>query len=700
MSRSRQNLHGCQIVEELSSNDGFVSYRVTSPEYGACRLLLAHPHARLAVKGDAAFFERADMLAKLELPGMVKILDAGFYQERVACLLPLCEGEPLYEYAATPTTVGKVLGLLHTIVESLAVAHAHGVCHGNLTPPLILINEEAQPLLCDFALSQLFVLDYNSGVDPRYCSPEQVRGEVATPASDIYNLGCIFYRLLSGSPPYTGKNNFSIATRHLEGDFPVLPDPFLKCSDLLAAMVRLIPSQRSTIEEVLRGFARLLGDEELCAVQCYAPDSISEAGFVAKDLVADISQEIVPLSSISSKVEALLREQQFSLADPEGEAAVPEVDKISSDSFDTPVPEKAQAGGGELRRYFILLLSGIIIGMSMFLGYSYYQDSLIVSDSLVVEPAYKSTLLDESLKAWEDRDLDGAEKGLKQLISSHPEDPRAYNNLAAVYAARGELDKARKFLDKGLATNPDYATIHQNLAAVYTEMARESYGKALQLESTDKRLPIQVFSSKGLLLLQRRDDQALGKTGGVIAAVPAGDDNKPAVVDSPAVSPSPVTETSIPAVTKPPNTSAADSSVKPVVPESQAGAPDSAITAMLPPVSDSYQVQEFLENWAASWSAHNVDRYLSFYDAAFEPSGGIARNEWETQRRRRLQAPGDIEIGLSDFQIRKDGDLYIVEVMQSYSSQRYSDVTRKQFTLVNNGAELKIIRENALEIMR
>ena len=715
MSQARKNLQGCQIVEELSANDGFVSYRVTSPDIGPCRLLLAHPHARLAVKGDAAFFDRAEQLSQLGLPGAATVLDAGFYQERVACLLPLCEGLPLYEYAARPANVGDRLLLVRTLVDNLAVAHARGICHGNLTPALILVDDQLQPLLCDFALSQLFVLDYNSGVDPRYCSPEQVRGEVATPASDIYNLGCILYRLLTGNPPYHGKNNFSIATRHLEGDFPELPESFAKCSELLAAMVRLTPSQRSTAPEVLGGLEGLLVDQELIAVPCGQPEDDAGADFAVDD-EAGLTTEDEPLSSISSKVEALLRDQQFD---------VPAAQKESverPERLDPPVAEQHNKKTGEYRRYVILLLVGILIGMSAFLGYSYWREGALAvpRDLTAGVSLYPVERLDESLKAWQDHNIATAEDTLSALIAEDPDDPRAYNNLAALYASQGKLEKAGKLLVRGLGTNQDYLTMHQNLGEVYAEMARESYGKALQLSASDKNLPLRVFSSQGLFLLQRDKDSAPGNSE-VIAEMPAPAAVEPSEVvssDSQTSALSPEDSgfdgvTSDDATSESEPTAMADEPVGASVESETAKVStpvtiDGASVENLPEGQDTAtedtnisQIREFLESWAASWTGRDVERYLSFYGEEFIPAGGLSRPEWVSQRRRRLQVPGEIQITLSDIKIADaDANGFTVEVMQSYQSPRYSDVTRKQFELLKTGTELKIISENALEIMR
>ncbi|MBW4048317.1 MAG: tetratricopeptide repeat protein [Proteobacteria bacterium] len=68
-----------------------------------------------------------------------------------------------------------------------------------------------------------------------------------------------------------------------------------------------------------------------------------------------------------------------------------------------------------------------------------------------------------------------------QLTEQYPELPEPYNNLAVLYAQRGDYEKARAALDMAIRTNPNYATAYENLGDVYAKLASQSYQKALQL---------------------------------------------------------------------------------------------------------------------------------------------------------------------------------------------------------------------------
>lgn len=108
----------------------------------------------------------------------------------------------------------------------------------------------------------------------------------------------------------------------------------------------------------------------------------------------------------------------------------------------------------------------------------------------------------------------------------------------------------------------------------------------------------------------------------------------------------------------------------------------------------------FLERWAAAWSAQDVEGYLGFYSTDFVPAGGLSREEWDRQRRERLQRPEDILVGLKEVEVRRQAEGFVqLEVVQDYASQRYSDRTRKLFDLRRQEGQWKIERERSLELI-
>jgi Flp pilus assembly protein TadD len=86
-----------------------------------------------------------------------------------------------------------------------------------------------------------------------------------------------------------------------------------------------------------------------------------------------------------------------------------------------------------------------------------------------------------------------------KLNEDYPELPEPYNNLAVLYAGQGQLGKALAALEMAIHANPDYATAHENLGDVYARLASQSYGKALQLDSTNAAIPPKLTLIRELL---------------------------------------------------------------------------------------------------------------------------------------------------------------------------------------------------------
>ncbi len=132
--------------------------------------------------------------------------------------MELVEGEHLLEWAdhrALPREAR--LRLFLQVCDAVQFAHQHLVVHRDLKPGNILVSRDGTPKLLDFGLAKL--LDVPSDertatvhrlLTPEYASPEQVRGERITTASDVYSLGVVLYRLLTGSLPYRTKTHSGV----------------------------------------------------------------------------------------------------------------------------------------------------------------------------------------------------------------------------------------------------------------------------------------------------------------------------------------------------------------------------------------------------------------------------------------------------------------------------------------------------------
>jgi len=259
---------------------------------------------------------------------------------------------------------------------------------------------------------------------------------------------------------------------------------------------------------------------------------------------------------------------------------------------------------------------------------------------------------------------DAAIDVFQKLTVDFPELPEPHNNLAVIYASRGEYDKARVALEQSIRTHPSYATAYENLGDVYAKLASEAYDKALRLDSSNA-------AAKNKLALVR---DLAGGAGASPAASPAAAavPVSHAAPESPRASPAPA-----PAVAPSLATSTASAQ--------EATAIAAAKTTTTPVAEPSAMPQEVLmavDAWAAAWARQDADAYLGAYAEDFRVPGGARRAEWEAQRRERVIAPKSISITLDDPRVvMEDKQRARVTFLQHYRSDRFKSSSRKTLVL-------------------
>lgn len=166
-------------------------------------------------------FERErEILARLEHPNIARLLDAGTTDEGVPFLvMEYIEGLPVDKFCAENSLdLNSRLKLFQKICGAVSFAHRNLIIHRDLKPSNIIVNEKGEPKLLDFGISKLLdaenaeersVLTMLGAMTPEYASPEQIRGETVTTATDIYSLGVVLFKILTGSHPFAlkGKTN-------------------------------------------------------------------------------------------------------------------------------------------------------------------------------------------------------------------------------------------------------------------------------------------------------------------------------------------------------------------------------------------------------------------------------------------------------------------------------------------------------------
>ncbi|MEM8993680.1 MAG: serine/threonine-protein kinase, partial [Acidobacteriota bacterium] len=168
------------------------------------------------------------VLATLEHPYIARILDGGTHEGSAYLVMELVQGRHLLDHVAEfDLDLENKLALFRKICQAVHHAHQGLILHCDLKPSNIVVEDDGTPKLVDFGiakalgggpapLAEQVTLDGPSGfrpLTPDYASPEQVRYDVLTTATDVYSLGVVLYELLSGERPYrvTSTNPVEIA---------------------------------------------------------------------------------------------------------------------------------------------------------------------------------------------------------------------------------------------------------------------------------------------------------------------------------------------------------------------------------------------------------------------------------------------------------------------------------------------------------
>jgi tetratricopeptide (TPR) repeat protein len=167
------------------------------------------------------FLAERQILARLNHPKIARLLDGGMTLDGEPYLvMELVEGEPIDSYCdRLQLNIQKRIGLFEQVLDAVDYAHRNLVVHRDLKPSNILVTAEGEIKLLDFGMSKLVEEDAGTTVHraltPRYASPEQLRGQPLTTATDIFSQGVMLYELFSGKWPFGDPESGSDAWRRL-----------------------------------------------------------------------------------------------------------------------------------------------------------------------------------------------------------------------------------------------------------------------------------------------------------------------------------------------------------------------------------------------------------------------------------------------------------------------------------------------------
>ena len=226
----------------------------------------------------------------------------------------------------------------------------------------------------------------------------------------------------------------------------------------------------------------------------------------------------------------------------------------------------------------------------------------------------------------------------RNLTDRFPELPEPYNNLAVLYAEKGQFSLAKEILEQAIKTNPSYLTAHINLGDIFTKMASESYNKALEIDKSNN-----VAITKLSMITQLFNYQ--------------------------------------------PNTK--NTTIKVV--KSKIDVNDEVLSEK----DKEKYILVAIENWKRAWEDKNMDNYLNSYSPNFIYPNNMSKEEWEKYRTNRIVSKKIITISISNIKLRFKKEKVTATFKQNYKSGKLNQTSYKTLVLVGTRDQWLILEETS-----
>ncbi|PNE03501.1 serine/threonine protein kinase PpkA [Alcanivorax sp. MD8A] len=208
------------------------------------------PSLALEPRFAEQFMREARTVASLNHPHIVPVYDVGEYEGYYYLSMEYVTGGNLKQRIRNGMETSEAESVLRQLASALDYAGQHGFVHRDVKPDNIMFRGDGSALLMDFgiatnALRNNDLTQRNTVMGtPKYMSPEQHRSQVLTPQSDLYSLGCVFYEMLCGEPPYKAPDHAAMALAHLREPVPLLPLKLRHYQPLIRKLLAKDPADR------------------------------------------------------------------------------------------------------------------------------------------------------------------------------------------------------------------------------------------------------------------------------------------------------------------------------------------------------------------------------------------------------------------------------------------------------------------------
>lgn len=231
-------------------------------------------------QAQAARIKReARSIARLSHPNIVSVHDVGEQDGHHFIVMEFLDGQTLRARMndGPPLSTADILHILEGVAGGLDAVHAQNVVHRDIKPSNVMLLPDGRVKLMDFGVARqvddTMVTQAGTMVgSPAYMAPEQIEGQVPTPASDVWSLGALLYEMLAGHAPFTAKSIPLVMYQIAHNPPPPISDVSLAVQQTLNRALEKDPAKRfASAGELAYAFRRALQPDAAAATPPVRP---------------------------------------------------------------------------------------------------------------------------------------------------------------------------------------------------------------------------------------------------------------------------------------------------------------------------------------------------------------------------------------------------------------------------------------------
>ncbi len=230
MAETRLEIPGYSIEREIGRGGMARVYLAVQKKFGRLvAIKVVSPEYTADPSFGKRFVREARIIAQLSHPNIVQVHDAGVNDQCYYLVMEYLRGGDLNRRLKRGLHMQAAISVVKDIARGLDNAHSKGFVHRDIKPENILFREDGSAVLSDFGVARVIssgasITRHGTVVGtPQYMSPEQATGRPLDGRSDIYSLGVVFYRMLTGEVPFKADSAVAVGIRHLQDPVPRLP---------------------------------------------------------------------------------------------------------------------------------------------------------------------------------------------------------------------------------------------------------------------------------------------------------------------------------------------------------------------------------------------------------------------------------------------------------------------------------------------